>query len=114
VHAQSEPDLNLLLKAARTGAWVSLDGISSNNIREYIPKLYTLKAAGVLDHVLISHDAGWYKPGEPDGGEFNGFTHICQELLPALKNNGFTQSELDTLLIINPATAFQPSIRAMK
>ena len=114
VHAQSEPDIAQLLKAARTGAWVSLDGISSNNIREYIPKLYTLKAGGVLSHVLISHDAGWYKPGEPDGGEFNGFTNICQELLPALTNNGFTQSELDTLLIINPATAFQPSIRSIK
>jgi len=112
VHAQAETDIGQLIKAARMGAWISLDGIGGGVVTEYIQKLYSLKSMGVLNHVLISHDAGWYKPGEPDGGEFNGFTTISQQLVPALKNNGFTQSDLDTLLIINPAAAFQPSIRA--
>ena len=93
---------------------VSLDGIGWGDLEKYASSIENLQAAGLLNKVLISHDAGWYKPGEPDGGEFTGFTAISQQLVPALKNNGFTQSDLDTLLIINPATAFQPSIRAMK
>jgi phosphotriesterase-related protein len=59
-----------------------------------------------LNRVLISHDAGWYSPGEENGGDFRGYTGIFTSLLPALKERGFDQDDLDQLLIVNPREAF--------
>lgn len=111
VHAQEEKDLSLLVKAAGMGAWISLDGIGWGSVDEYFPKLQLLKNSGLLSRTLISHDAGWYKPGEAGGGSFTGFTQIHEKLFPGLLSLGFTQKDLDTLLVINPRLAFRPSIR---
>jgi phosphotriesterase-related protein len=62
--------------------------------------------------VLISHDAGWYKPGEPDGGKFTGFTNIFSELMSLLDKRGFTQAEYEQLLVKNPASAFAIGVKA--
>ncbi|MNL85922.1 hypothetical protein D3C87_2144190 [compost metagenome] len=71
----------------------------------------SLKNKGRLNQVLISHDAGWYRPGEPDGGEFRGFTTISDKLVPALRAQGFTEADIRILLIANPAKAFAINIR---
>lgn len=113
VHAQAEPDLSLLVDAARMGAWISLDGMGWGDVNEYLPKLLTLKKAGLLKRVLISHDAGWYKPGEPGGGDYTGYTNISQQVLPALLKNGFTPKDLDSLLVLNPASAFNLVVKPL-
>jgi phosphotriesterase-related protein len=56
--------------------------------------------------VLISHDAGWYKPEEENGGAFRGFAGIFTALIPALEKNGFSPEEIQQLLEINPRNAF--------
>ena len=73
-----------------------------------------MKSNGFLNQVLISHDAGWYKPGEPDGGEFKGFTTIPDKFVPLLKTNGFSENEINQLLVTNPAKAFTIKIRKMQ
>lgn len=60
----------------------------------------------ILDRVLLSSDAGWYSPREPNGGDFLGFAALFDELIPLLKETGFTQKELDLMLVENPAKAF--------
>lgn len=111
VHAQMEEDKSLHIKAARMGTWISLDGIGWGDFEKYAVSIDNLKQAGMLNRVLISHDAGWYKPGEKDGGDFTGFTNIFTQLLPLLKQKGFTQVDIDQLLIKNPAEAFAVRIR---
>jgi phosphotriesterase-related protein len=64
-----------------------------------------------LNQVLISHDAGWYQPGEPDGGKFRGYTAISDKLLPLLEQKGFSQNDIKRLLIHNPANAFSVKVR---
>jgi phosphotriesterase-related protein len=54
----------LHVKAAASGAWISLDGIGWSDIEKYADSIENLLASGLLNKVLISHDAGWYKPGE--------------------------------------------------
>ena len=102
-------------KAAQMGAWVSLDNynIKRDSKAEnafstawYIERILALRDAGVLDHVLLSHDAGWYRPGEPGGGDFRGYTDIFTTLLPMLKETGFSSKEIDQLMIENPGKAF--------
>lgn len=110
VHAQNEKDKTLFTKAAKMGAWVSLDGIAWGDVDDYADSIKKLKDARLLNRVLISHDAGWYKPDEPDG-EFKGYTNIFTKLIPELKQNGFTEKDIDQLLIQNPAAAMSLRIR---
>lgn len=105
VHAQAEKDFENYKKAAEEGVWISLDGIAWD-IPGHLERIVYCKENVLLDHVLLSHDAGWYSPGEPNGGDFKGFTALFDELIPMLKEKGFTQSELDLMLIQNPGKAF--------
>jgi phosphotriesterase-related protein len=107
VHAQEEKqDPGKRLEAARQGAWVSLDGVNTHNIGEYITMLGDLKADNLLHRVLVSHDAGWFDPGKSAGGEVRGYATIFRQLVPALQKAGFTQDDIDLLLVTNPSEAF--------
>jgi phosphotriesterase-related protein len=109
VHAQAEKEKSFHQKAAAQGAFISLDGIGWGDFENYADSISKLKDAGLLNRVLISHDAGWYKPGEADGGAFKGFTNIFTQLLPILEKNGFTNEHMEQLLVKNPAEAFSIS-----
>ena len=112
VHAQAEENLEYHVKAAKMGAWVSFDGLGWGKPETYVQLLNNMKSHDLLNKVLISHDAGWYHVGEPNGGNFIGFTTLFNKLLPALKDSGFTDDEINLLLVINPTEAY--SIRVKK
>jgi phosphotriesterase-related protein len=110
VHAQAEADKNLHTKAAQLGSWVSLDGIGWGNFDNYADSIHRLKSQKLLHRVLISHDAGWYKPDEPNG-VFQGYTNIFTELIPRLRQKGFTEKDINQLLVKNPAEAMAMRVR---
>ena len=111
VHAQNEKDMRRYAEIARAGAWVSLDGLSSATVNEYVEKLQFMKRENCLNQTLVSHDAGWYDPEKPNGGNVRGYTTLFQELLPAMKQNGFTDDEIRQLIVHNPRKAFLISVR---
>ena len=113
-HAQNEQDKTLHVKAAKLGAWISLDGIGWGDFEKYADTINNLKSAGMLNKTLISHDAGWYKPDEKEGGTFTGYTNIFEELIPLLNKRGFTDYDIKQLLIRNPAEAFAIRVRKYK
>lgn len=110
VHAQAENDMAMYTRIAREGTWVSLDNVSAN-VDKYVEALVMMNREGLLNRVLISHDAGWYKPGEKNGGDFTGFTAIFSELLPALEKKGFGKKQIRQLLERNPEEALQIRVR---
>jgi phosphotriesterase-related protein len=110
VHAQNEENKDLYDQAIKEGAWVSLDGLNDNNLDEYVSMLTSLNQKKLLDHVLISHDAGWYDPANPQA-EFRGYTVLFKKLIPALLNDGFAQSDIDQLIVSNPREAFAVRLR---
>jgi phosphotriesterase-related protein len=111
-HAQAGT-LDGWIRAARMGAWVSLDHVNRDKLKDYIDHLAEIKSAGLLDHVIISHDSGWYRVGEEDGGRYNGYTTIFTELIPALLQNGFDNEDIEQLLHQNPARAFTIKVRTI-
>lgn len=111
IHAQNEKSLDLHIKAARLGVFVSFDGLGWSSSEEYVKLISNMKSQNLLHQVLISHDAGWYHVGEPGGGQFKDFGKLFTELIPALKQAGFNQNEIDQLLIINPRNAFGVRVR---
>ncbi|MCW0482925.1 phosphotriesterase family protein [Gaoshiqia sediminis] len=106
-HASDEKDWDKLVRVARLGAWISLDKYGwKEDYREDYPRLLLkFKSEGLLHNVLLSHDAGWFDPGQPDQ-PFKPYTPLFDELLPRLRQEGFTDAELNQLLVTNPATAF--------
>ena len=113
VHAQAEKDISNHVKAARMGAWISLDGLNDNNPEEYVKMIRNMKENSLLNKVLLSHDAGWYRPGEADGGKFRGFETLFEKLVPLLKKEGFSEKEINQLLVTNPANAFTIKIKKL-
>lgn len=114
VHAQNEPEGAQHVKAVQEGAWVSLDGLRDNNVQEYVEKLLYLKREKCLHRILVSHDAGWYDPGKPDGGEFRGYTVLFKKLIPAMEQEGFVESEILQLIQHNAANAFAIGVKKLK
>jgi phosphotriesterase-related protein len=106
VHAQNENDIAYHLEAARKGGWVEFDGIDNNNTDQYIEFLRKMKTAKLLHKVLISQDAGWYNVGDVRGGNFRNYNSIFDSFIPALLKSGFTEKDIQILLIENPAKAF--------
>ena len=111
VHAQNEDDVNLRLRAAKMGAWVSIDGLNPKNADQYVNWLKDFKKNDLLNKVLVSHDAGWYSPGEDGGGSFTPYTAVFKELIPKLKSNGFTSTDIQQVFVINPRMAFSIKVR---
>jgi phosphotriesterase-related protein len=111
IHAQVEKDITSHIKAAKMGAWISLDGINDNNLDDYIRLLKNMKENKLLAKVLLSHDAGWYHPGEENGGEYRGYSTLFIRLLPLLRKENFSEREIHQLLVTNPAEAFTIRVR---
>lgn len=121
VHAQNDPG-PIQIEAARLGAWISLDGysLSGPNVLRYPRFLAAHREAGTLHRVLVSHDDGWAVEGDaPTGNRLalfaNGnnvpFQSIFTRLLPDLRAQGFTDAELEPLLVSNPQAALTLRIR---
>ncbi len=109
VHAQAEEDNKNYLKAAKTGCWISLDGLGWE-FEKHLEAILFAKMNGFLDQILISHDSGWYDP-QKETQEIQPYTAIFRKLVPALESKGFTDEELNLLLSVNPSKAFSIGIK---
>lgn len=111
IHAQNEQNRELHIRAAKAGGWVSYDGVNTESLSHCIAFLKDMRKENLLSHVLLSHDSGWYHVGEPGGGNYNDYNTIADKLIPALKENDFTEDDVRLLFNINPAKAFTIRVR---
>jgi predicted metal-dependent phosphotriesterase family hydrolase len=70
-----------------------------------------MKDRGLLEHVLVSHDAGWYRVGEPAGGQFRPYDSLFTSFVPALKSAGFQDNDVRRLLVTNPRLALSGGVQ---
>lgn len=110
VHAQ-HLDETRLLEAARAGVWISLDGVGPKSMGKHADAVMLLSEHGYLDQILLSHDAGWYEPGEPGGGEYRGYELLFTDFLPLLRERGLQDSAIEQILTQNVARAFSKRVR---
>ena len=111
IHAQTEPDVSELAAAARRGAYIELDSVGAphQSQPELLNVTVALIEAGHVDHLLLSHDAGWYNPGKPNGipdEGYRGYTALMKDFLPALSSRGLSAEQLRQITVQNPARAF--------
>lgn len=107
VHANKTQDDEVLLDAAKKGAWISFDGVNSSNYKEYATRIEKFRKNGLLGRLLLSHDGN----GFPAGGPIRGFNALIKYLVPELISRGIPQSEIDLLTQENPQKAFLPGIK---
>ena len=101
VHAQNEKDHAVHAKVARAGAWVEFDGIREKSADWHLNCIRFMAANGLLGQTLISQDSGWYRVGEPGGGNYRGYTYIYTDFLPRLERDWIPK-----LMLANPVRAF--------
>ncbi|MEQ9443006.1 MAG: phosphotriesterase [Cyclobacteriaceae bacterium] len=110
-HAHQMETSEELIALARQGMWISLDGLRISEedtiadqtvLNNHLQHLTKLKEANLLTQVLISHDGNSF----PRGGAIRPYEAIFTHFLPLLKAQGFTQTEIEQLLVKNPQKAF--------
>jgi phosphotriesterase-related protein len=111
IHAQTEPDLSVLKEAAQRGAYVELDTVGApfQSQPDLLDAVGALVDAGFIDHILLSHDAGWYNPARPDGlpdEGYRGYTALVKNFIPALLARGISEAQVHCMTVKNPAAAF--------
>ena len=112
-HAMEEPKSKKILAIAQMGAWVALDGIQNDMMSQIQIErlLQNLKATRQLGRILLSHDAGWYQPGKPNGGQFRPYSDLFSSFSLLLLSEGFTREDLAQMIEKNPAEAFAVRVR---
>ncbi len=71
--------------------------------------MLALIGAGFAANLLLSHDAGWYDPSQPDGlppQGYRGYTALFEQFIPALKARGVSDALIHQITVDNPARAY--------
>jgi phosphotriesterase-related protein len=108
IHTQAEPDFDLHVEIARRGAWIEYDAIGSDQLSDdfFVERIQRVLDAGLGDHLLLSHDRGWYDPALPGGGTPKPFTYLSETFLPKLRQAGVDEPTLRQMTQLNPFRAF--------
>jgi len=107
IHTQAEPDVAFHLEIARRGAWIEYDGIGGwGDDDTYLTNIHHVLDAGLGDHLLLSHDRGWYDPALPGGGTPKPYTYLHETFLPKLAASGVDDATIRQLTQTNPFRAF--------
>ena len=106
VHAHSERDATFHTRAAKAGRLGRVRRrLRARSVDAPRRAGAQMKAEGLLGRVLVSHDAGWFHVGEPDGGQFRPFDTLFTKFIPALTSAGLTKEEVRQLIVENPRRA---------
>lgn len=113
VHAQNARDTEIHVQAARRGAWVEFEGSTESAVEARARQVKALVDRGFINKTLISLDAGWYRVGESDGGDFRSYDFFFTAFVPALRQAGITEAQLRQLTVDNPREALTISRRLL-
>jgi len=108
VHAQNESDRSFHRQLAARGVFIEFDYLGWNPGQDstFIAAIKELLAAGYGDRILLSHDAGWYQPGQPNGGTQKPYTYLVDTFIPKLRNSGVDDATIRMITETNPIRAF--------
>jgi predicted metal-dependent phosphotriesterase family hydrolase len=102
VHAHLVQEQSQVVRAARDGAWISLDGIHPQRDDAILATLHLMKAEGLLDRVLLSHDGNAFTAD----GSRRPFDRLLTEFRAKFLAEGFSEAEFTLLTESNPGRAF--------
>jgi len=116
-HCGDTADLDYLTRLADAGCLLGMDRFGLDIITSFEDRVGTVAALcerGYAGSLVLSHDASCYIDWFPEAvipmfaPKWN-YEHIFDDVLPALRERGVTQEQLDTMLIENPRRYFAGS-----
>ena len=113
IHAQTERDTAIHVEAAQQGVWVEFDSVGAGSAADdaaMLESVLKLIEAGYAGNIMLSHDAGWYQPGElhgnPQPNGFRGYSALFEQFLPAMRQRGVSDDVIRQITVANPARAY--------
>ncbi|MYA19318.1 MAG: phosphotriesterase [Chloroflexi bacterium] len=115
-HVGDTTDLDYLERLAARGSFVGMDRFGLDvvlPVAERIEVVAALCTRGLEASVLLSHDAATSYDALPRGLELPDhplwkFTTIHEVVLPALRERGVSESQIETMLVDNPRRLLTP------
>ena len=107
-HCDLKDNLEDILRMIDLGAYVQFDTIGKNNYypdEKRIGMLHALRNRGLLNRVMLSMDITRRSHLKANGG--NGYDYLLTTFIPQLRQSGFSQADVDTMLRDNPSQFFQ-------
>ncbi|EGD55722.1 phosphotriesterase family protein [Gordonia neofelifaecis] len=115
-HSGDTTDLDYLKRLADTGAILGMDrfGIDAfSPFEDRVSMVAQMVDAGFVSQLVLSHDASCYSDFFPEEARKAAlpnwhYTHIHDDVLPALRERGVTDEQITTMLVDNPRAYFTP------
>ncbi|HJQ47556.1 MAG TPA: phosphotriesterase-related protein [Amycolatopsis sp.] len=113
-HCGDTDDLGYLQRLLDNGSYLGMDRFGLDNLLAFDRRVATvaeLVRRGYASRMVLSHDASCHSHNFPDADRTRHlpgwrFTHITEDVVPALRAAGVTQRDLDVMLVDNPRAIF--------
>jgi phosphotriesterase-related protein len=112
-HCGDSSDADHLSALAEKGYLLGMDRFGVDIIapfEERVGIVVELAARGYAERMVLAHDAAcyldWFDPALPPYQPNWHYLHISNDVLPALRERGVTEAQIDTMLIDNPRRWF--------
>lgn len=115
-HAGDSADLDYLQRLIDNGSWIGMDRFGhgfSAPLEQRIDTVVEMCARGYADRMVLSHDANIISDSVPvevhDSPEIEHWNFRCipDIVLPALRDRGVSESDLDLMMVHNPRTVLE-------
>ena len=114
-HAGDSTDLDYLAKLADAGSYLGMDRFGLDVIlptEKRVEVIAELVRRGYAERIVLSHDAAcyidWFSEASRARTSPNwNFTHISDDVLPALRARGVTDEQIAAMLVANPRRYFE-------
>lgn len=116
-HSGDTTDLDYLRRLIDAGSYVGMDRFGLDALLRFEDRVATVAALceqGLAERVVLAQDAScfidWFPPGVREQllPRWH-FTHVTDDVLPALVERGVTQAQIEQMLVTNPRDYFTPS-----
>lgn len=115
-HSGDTTDLDYLERLIDAGSYVGMDRFGSYRFRTFEERVQTvarLCERGYANRVVLSHDTNCYSDGvRPEvratlaSYKDMRFTHISEDVLPALRQAGVGDADIQQMMVVNPREIF--------
>jgi phosphotriesterase-related protein len=115
-HSGDTADLDYLTRLADAGCLLGMDRFGLDILLPFEQRVATvaaLAARGYADRMVLAHDVAchidWFPAGLIDvfAPSWH-LEHVLDDVLPALREQGVTEAQIDAMLIANPRRYFTP------
>ncbi|MGC2744081.1 MAG: phosphotriesterase-related protein [Candidatus Angelobacter sp.] len=114
-HSGDTTDLAYLEELVGNGSYIGMDRFGIDTILSFEDRVNTVAAMcrrGHAEKMVLSHDAACYSHWLPERPlpmmlpRWN-YLHIHNDVIPALKQKGVTEAQVETMLVRNPRKIFE-------